>query len=78
MNDDVSFIAKLMALPPKMRQEVLHYIDFLLYKDQEQPNSQMPDAPSAQQRKEAGFSQVTFTMSADFDEPLDDFKEYMQ
>lgn len=28
--------------------------------------------------RKAGFSKATFEMSADFNEPLEDFKEYMQ
>lgn len=29
-------------------------------------------------RRRAGFSRANFVLSADFNEPLDDFKEYMQ
>ncbi len=69
MSDDTLLIAKLMALPPDMRQEVLQFVDFLLYKAKE-------ELPINNQNRKAGFGQVRFTMSADFDEPLDDFKEY--
>jgi hypothetical protein len=29
-------------------------------------------------KRKAGFSKATFEMTADFNEPLEDFKEYMQ
>ncbi|MEZ4955251.1 MAG: DUF2281 domain-containing protein [Saprospiraceae bacterium] len=35
------------------------------------------EKPIAKKRK-AGFSKATFVMSDDFNEPLEDFKEYMQ
>ena len=35
-------------------------------------------ARSSGKRRRAGFSKARFNMSSDFNEPLEDFKEYMQ
>lgn len=77
MNNDAWLIAKLMALPEEMRMEVSRFVDFLLYKDHAPAQNNTPDQPSDQARAKAGFGQVHFTMRPDFDEPLDDFNEYM-
>ena len=60
---------KVMQLPFEVHQEVSDYLDFLLYKYRN------PRKPIKQY---AGCMKGTFIrMSDDFNEPLDDFKEYM-
>lgn len=39
-----------------------------------QPIDNKPDKPN---KRKAGFSKATFWMSEDFNEPLEDFKDYM-
>jgi hypothetical protein len=58
-------------LPLSKRQEVSDYVEFLLSKNRKRP-AQKP-------HPRAGYMKGTLIyMSDDFNEPLDDFKEYMQ
>jgi hypothetical protein len=66
---DVELLKKVSALPENLKDEVDNYIDFLLQKHAE------TDIPKKPLR--FGMMKGTFVMSDDFDEPLDDFKEYM-
>jgi len=52
-----------------LKQELLFYIDYLL-------NRQFTKQETKRTRK-FGCGKGMFVMSPDFDEPLDDFKEYM-
>lgn len=60
---------KLSALPPDVKAEVIDFIDFLISKKQQ-----------LGKKKQAKFGSAKgqFIMARDFDEPLDDFKEYME
>lgn len=60
---------KLSTLPPDLKAEVNDFVDFLLNKKQK-----------LNEKKQAifGSARGQFIMSADFDEPLEDFKEYME
>lgn len=73
MTTDVTLIKKIIALPPSLKEDVLKYINYLLF-------SQGLEITQAKEKKtpKAGFSKVKFVMSADFDAPLDDFKAYME
>ena len=59
---------KVMQLPFEARQEVLDYLDFLLLKYQDKK----PVKPYA-----GCMKGTVIWMSDDFNEPLDDFKDYM-
>ncbi len=54
----------------QLKQELLSFLDYLLVKQNldEKPNKRIP---------KFGCAKGTFKMSDDFDEPLEDFKEYM-
>jgi len=59
---------KVKQLPPEAQKEIVDYVDFLLYKY----CIHKPVKPYA------GCMKGTFIwMSDDFNEPLDDFKDYM-
>ncbi|MDR0604910.1 MAG: DUF2281 domain-containing protein [Bacteroidales bacterium] len=59
---------KTHRLPPKVQQELSDYIEFLLRKYQ----------TDVQEKPFFGCMKGTVTwMSDDFNDPLDDFKEYM-
>lgn len=60
--------SKLKELPENLKSEVLDFINFLLSKSR---NSKNPAIPTF------GSGKGMFVMNDDFDEPLDDFKEYM-
>lgn len=67
---DVELLKKVSQLPDNLKEEVDNYIDFLLQKRAE---ADLPKKPL-----KFGMMKDTFIMvSDDFDEPLDDFKEYM-
>lgn len=58
---------KLESLPPNLKKEVSDFVDFLLSKTKSTPKK-----PA-----KFGSAQGKIKMSADFDESLDDFKDYM-
>ena len=60
---------KLNHLKPSFKMEVNHFIEFLLQKQKNQEKNKKP---------QFGCAKGKFRMSADFDEPLEDFKEYME
>lgn len=63
----------LEKLPPALQTEILHYAEFLTAKYlQSTPTEQSP-----KQYRRAGSMKGMFTLSDDFDEPLEDLKEYM-
>ncbi|MDR3366230.1 MAG: DUF2281 domain-containing protein [Prevotellaceae bacterium] len=60
---------KIHQLPLAKQQEVADYVEFLLSKSRTRP---------ARKKPRAGFMKgAVIYMSDDFNEPLDDFKEYM-
>ena len=59
---------KLEILPPNLKLEVLDFVDFLIEKSTKNNNNIIPKFGSAKGK---------IKMAADFDAPLDDFKEYM-
>ena len=66
--ENVSLYNKLAFLPDKMKSEVSDFIDFLITKSKKHQENLKP---------KFGSGKGMFVMSPDFDEPLDDFKEYM-
>ena len=58
---------KLESLPPELKKEVNDFVDFLLSKSKS----------AAKKAAKFGSAKGKIKMSADFDEPLDDFKDYM-
>jgi hypothetical protein len=65
---DLTIHTKLETLSPDMKNEVNDFIDFLIQKSARAKVKITPQFGSAKGK---------IKMSADFDAPLDDFKEYM-
>jgi len=63
-------LRELHELPEAMKVEVLHFVQFLKYK---QSLEIVPKKP-----RKAGSAEGKFTLMSDFDAPLEDFKEYME
>ena len=63
-------LANLQRLPDSLKNEVMDFIEFLLSKNQ---NSKTTE----KKRPKFGSAKGKYQMSADFDAPLDDFKDYM-
>jgi len=66
---NTQLIEKVKKIPPAYQQEVEDFIDFILEKRATKNNL-------AGERK-LGLLKGKLKMSPDFDEPLDDFKDYM-
>ena len=64
----LSLYTKLESLPNDLKQEVSDFIDFLFEKSVAKNKKIVPRPGSAKGK---------IRMSADFDEPLEDFKDYM-
>lgn len=70
--DSSLLYSKLSALPEKLKKEVEAFIDQLL-------SQKNKSSKSINQKKPVfGSAKGMFVMHPDFDEPLDDFKDYMQ
>jgi len=63
-------VEEIISLPPNLREQALNFIAFLKTKAQTQ---QQPPL----QKRQFGADKGLFTMSENFDEPLEDFKEHM-
>jgi mRNA-degrading endonuclease RelE of RelBE toxin-antitoxin system len=69
-------LEKLEKLPESLQTEVLHYIEFLLEKHTTPPIKE----ETPKKRRLAGTMKGMFVLPLpdDFDEPLEDMKEYME
>ena len=66
--DNILLYTKLTSLPDNLKAEVGDFIDFLIAKAKKKQKKVKP---------KFGSGKDMFVMKPDFDEPLDDFKEYM-
>jgi len=73
---DNTVLSKFASLPEDMQSEVEHYIDFLFSKVKKE-KSVKKVAPEKKPDRKFGSGKGMFTIMPDFDEPLEDFKEYM-
>ncbi len=64
-----SLASKIETLPVHLQKEVFDFVEFLMIKERREPTKR---------KRQFGSGKGMFVMSDDFDEPLDDFKEYMQ
>jgi hypothetical protein len=69
--ENVILFTKLATLPENLKAEVSDYIDALLTKAKNgKKNTSLP-------KPKFGSAKGMFVMKADFDEPLEDLKDYM-
>lgn len=66
--DNITLYSKLAMLPDDLKAEVSDFVDFLAAKQRKSMDKKKP---------KFGNGKGMFVMKPDFDEPLDDFKEYM-
>jgi hypothetical protein len=71
--ENVSLLTQINSLPANLRQEVQDFVEFL--KTKVERNSEKIEESKAPRKP--GALKGKIKMSPDFDEPLDDFKEYM-
>ncbi len=69
--ENISLYNKLSSLPDQMKAEVGDFIEFLLSKAKKEKT--VTDKP----RPKFGSGKGMFITGPEFDEPLEDFKEYM-
>lgn len=67
--DNLLVYSKLSLLPESRRLEVMDFIEFLLSKKKDKVSLPKP---------KFGSAKGMFTMKSGFDDPLEDFKEYME
>ena len=65
----LTLYSKLEALPPNLKSEVSDFIDFLIEKAKKKDTKNV--------KPKFGSLKGKIKLSVDFDEPLEDFKEYM-
>lgn len=71
-----TILAKLEKLPESLQVEVLHYIEFLIDKqDKAQAVNSAPEHPK--KKRQAGLLKGKIWISEDFDAPLEEMKDYM-
>lgn len=66
---DIDIYLKLATLPDDKKKEVEDFVDFL--------KSKTIAEDKVKTQRKAGLAKGLIQMKEDFDEPLDDFKEYM-
>ena len=70
---ETTILEYLQKLPDSLQREVLHYTQFLL-------ETHNKTTSSLHKKRQAGFLKGTFALplAEDFNEPLEDFQEYME
>ncbi len=67
---DLSLYTKISSLPDYLKSEVVDFIDFLETKRKK-------EKPETKKDRVFGYAKGKITLKPDFDDPIDDFKEYM-
>jgi hypothetical protein len=69
---DASFLtAQISLLPDNLKEEVADFVGFL------QQKLKTGNQPKKIKERKFGYAKGSFEMAPDFDEPLDEFKDYM-
>ena len=74
MDSSTLLYNKILQMPEDVRKQVSDFIDFMLSK-KEKDNK--PGESSGKKERQFGILKGKVWMSKDFDEPLEDFKDYM-
>ena len=81
MINPVILYHKIISMPPDVAEEVNDFVDFVIDRKTKVQNDSVEKKIQAQKEilPEGGFGCLKgkIWMSEDFDEPLDDFKDYM-
>jgi hypothetical protein len=70
MNEQI-LLKQFEMLPDSLKKEVLDFLGYLLQKYQQKPQKEDKKKPKF------GSAKGKYTLTPDFDEPLEDLKEYM-
>lgn len=74
MTIDIEIFQTLLKMPDSLKKEILHYAEYLLEKSGSKTES---SAEQIEQLHGYGSWAGKIIMADDFDEPLEDMKEYM-
>ncbi|GBF81378.1 type II toxin-antitoxin system VapB family antitoxin [Aphanothece sacrum] len=76
MNIDTEILQTIVKMPEPLKQEVLNYAKYLM----ENYSTDISLKQHPHKKRRSGILQGTFVLPLpdDFDEPLEDFKEYME
>ncbi|NEO62398.1 MAG: DUF2281 domain-containing protein [Moorea sp. SIO4G2] len=74
MNTELALWKVVISLPEHLKKELLHYADYLR---QNYPNNTKSEQERIETAHGYGSWAGQIIMSDDFDEPLEDFAEYM-
>lgn len=64
---DTQLLTQISSLPAEMKKEVSDFVEFLKQKSQKKGNIK---------ERQFGYAKGFFKISDDFDEPIEDFKDY--
>ncbi len=89
MVTETEIIQTITQMPESLKQELFHYANYLINNysasmtEGRSKNIAQPETPQEEtpiKKRRSGILQGTFVLplAEDFDEPLDDFKEYME
>ena len=67
MTEEKAILAQIQQLPEQLKQEVLHYAEYLQKKYSAQKQKK--------KNRKAGSAKGKYKLAPDFDAPLEDFKE---
>jgi hypothetical protein len=68
MTSDIQLYSQISSLPADLKQEVSDFVEFL---------KQKAKAKKKLNERKPGIAKGLIKMAPDFDEPLEDFKDYM-
>lgn len=68
---DIQLYKEIESLPDDLKKQALDFVTFLKQKAKSSSNKKQP------KERKAGSLKGKIMMSDDFDEPLEDFKDYM-
>lgn len=71
MTNEQVLIQEIHTLPENLKEEVLHFVQFLKQKQN------IKSKPAKKRERKFGGAKGMFVMTEAFDEPLEDFAEYM-
>ena len=67
--NDLQIHEQFSSLPADLKREAAHYIEFLKHKSRKRTQTK---------KRQAGLAKGLIKMKDGFDEPLEDFKDYME
>ena len=69
--DTTGLISQISSLPDNLKEEVADFVSFL------QQKIKAKKEPGKIKERKFGYAKGSFEMAPDFDDPLDEFKDYM-